>query len=213
MIRIATLLLTAVLAMSSAIAADSAATVPPNGPATPAVEQTGPAAPAGEQMGPAAPAGGQLAAGLLRASPAFAALPDAAVAALTEQAEPHLLPGGEPVVREGDTTDSVFLLAAGRFAALRENAVLAPLGAGEIIGEYALLTGAPRTATVRALEDGLVFELPRAVLVPTLRAYPQVITAMSVLMAERLHRNDPQGPPKETIARDLEQTARLRLGL
>lgn len=193
MIRLVALLLTTVLAMSPAAAAEPAATP--------------------DQMGPAAPAGGQLAASLLRASPAFAALPDAAVAALAEQAEPHLLPSGQAVVREGDTTDSVFLLAAGRFAALRQETLVASLDAGQIIGEYALLTGAPRTATVRAVEDGLVFELPRAVLVPTLRAYPQVIAAMSALMAERLQRNNPQGPSKDEIAGDLEKIARMRLGL
>lgn len=168
-----------------------------------------------DQMGPAAPAQEELASGLLRASPSFAFLPDDAIAALAGRAVPHLVRNGQSIVVEGDTTDSLFLLAAGDFAVLRQSSPtpVARLGAGEIIGEYALLTGAPRTATIQAVDVGLVFELARDDVVPTLRQHPQLTTAMSALMAERLQRNNPQGPGKEAIAKELEETARKRLGL
>ncbi|GEM_PF-3338063 len=196
MIRLVAALLATVLAVAPATAADP---VPPT--ASP------------DQMGPEAQAGGKLAAILLRAVPIFAGLSDATIATLAEQAEVRLTPKDRAVVREGDTTDSLFLLAAGNFIASRQDTVLDPLGPGEIIGEYALLTGAPRTATVKAVEDGLVFELPRAAMQPVMREYPQLITAMAMLMAERLQRKNPQGPSAEDIAKDLEKTARARLGL
>lgn len=160
-----------------------------------------------------APGGTRWAARLLRAAPVFAALPDDAINILAAQTESRLMSIGQLVVHEGDATDSLYVLAAGRFVALREGRTLASLKVGEIIGEYALLTGAPRTATVRAMEDSLVFELPRIVLAPTLRAYPQVITAMAAQMAERLKNNDPQGPSQEDLTKELEQAARTRLGL
>lgn len=169
----------------------------------------------GDNMGPAAPAQGELAAGLLRASPSFASLSDAAIKGLAELAAPRLVRPGETVVVEGDTNDSLFLLAAGDFAVLRKGntAPVARLGAGEVIGEYALLTGAARTATIQAVDNGLVFELSRADMVPTLKENPQLVSALSALMAERLQRNNPQGPAKDAIAQELEAAAKARLGL
>lgn len=178
--------------------------------ATPAVA----ADPAGgDQMGPAAPAQKELAGSLLRASPSFASLPDSAVAALAERAVPRLMRAGEAVVAEGDTTDSLFLLAAGDFAVLRKGtpAPLARLAAGELIGEYALLTGAPRSATVQAVDTGLVFELTRAEMTPVLKQHPGLLSAMAALMAERVARNVPNGPGKEAIAKEIEEAARARL--
>lgn len=168
---------------------------------------------ADDRMGPAAPAQKELAAGLLRAAPSFASLPDTAIAALAERAVPRLLRAGEAVVAEGEASDSLFVLAAGDFAVLRlgSPAPLARLGAGEIIGEYALLTGAPRSATVQAVDTGLVFELTRADMTPVLQQYPGVVSAMSALMAERVARNTPNGPDKQAIAKEIEDAARARL--
>lgn len=76
----------------------------------------------------------------------------------------RFLQAGEVVVKEGDPGTSMFVVLEGRVAVARqvegkEPVIVEQLGAGEFFGELALLTGAPRTASVVALEDAVVLEL------------------------------------------------------
>lgn len=65
-------------------------------------------------------------------------------------------PPGEVIFRQGDPGDFVYKIIDGQVEIVREDpqkeeAVLARLGAGEFFGEAALLSNAPRNATVRTL--------------------------------------------------------------
>src|SRR3954447_10684669 len=71
---------------------------------------------------------------------------------------------GEGVFHEGDPGDALHLIAKGRFAIrvttrLGERATLAIRGPGEAFGELALITDAPRSATVAALEAAETFSI------------------------------------------------------
>ena len=64
---------------------------------------------------------------------------------------------GEVVFHRGDPADTLHLVVRGRFAArvvtaVGDTATLSVMGPGEVFGELALLGGAPRSATVAALE-------------------------------------------------------------
>ncbi|MCP3136232.1 cyclic nucleotide-binding domain-containing protein [Pyxidicoccus xibeiensis] len=79
----------------------------------------------------------------------------------------RFLQAGEVVVREGDPGTSMFVVLEGRVAVARESkdggqVEVGQLGSGEFFGELALLTGAPRTASVVAVEDAVVLELSQA---------------------------------------------------
>lgn len=63
------------------------------------------------------------------------------------------IPAGEPVVKEGDAGDCMFLVLAGEVEVWKEGGHVATLGPGQIVGEMAMLGGGTRTATVKANVD------------------------------------------------------------
>jgi hypothetical protein len=65
---------------------------------------------------------------------------------------------GEVIFRQGDHGDLVYTIVRGEVEVIREEEngderLLARMGPGEYFGEMALISDAPRTATVRALTD------------------------------------------------------------
>jgi CRP-like cAMP-binding protein len=69
---------------------------------------------------------------------------------------------GQVVVRQGDRTDDLFVVLTGELtvaAGRRQKALIAP---GEIFGEMAVITDAPRSATVRALTAARLIRIPGA---------------------------------------------------
>ena len=68
---------------------------------------------------------------------------------------------GEFVFRQGEIGDRVYVVESGEVEVVREDsdrgdAVVARLGKGEYFGEMALLSDAPRNASVRAVTDEVV---------------------------------------------------------
>ena len=63
---------------------------------------------------------------------------------------------------------------------------VATLGRGEVVGEMSLLTGARRTATVRAVDCALVYEIGRRQYEPLLRAHREWIDELAAIMEQRL---------------------------
>ncbi|MFY9549648.1 MAG: mechanosensitive ion channel family protein [Thermoanaerobaculia bacterium] len=100
---------------------------------------------------------------------------------------------GEVVVREGDTTSSMFLIesgtvgisARGEAAASQKVAILEP-GAG--FGEISLLTGEPRLATARAATEATLIEIDKDTLAPLLRANPSLVEKLDAIILERRRR-------------------------
>jgi putative peptide zinc metalloprotease protein len=93
----------------------------------------------------------------LRRQGPFAELPSAEIEQLSAKLRPFHAAAGDVIMREGERGDDVLLIREGEVEALRDDAngerVLARLGPGSLIGEIAVLTGSPRTATVRARTD------------------------------------------------------------
>jgi small-conductance mechanosensitive channel/CRP-like cAMP-binding protein len=97
---------------------------------------------------------------------------------------------GEFIVREGDTTSSMFVMESGRAAvtihgAAGESRRLAILDPGAAFGEISLLTGEPRTATVRAVTEVTAIEIDKETLGPVLEENPSLCGMFDAIIAER----------------------------
>ena len=69
---------------------------------------------------------------------------------------------GEVLIELGQKGEACFLVSEGKFEVLGdEGKTVATLGPGDHFGEVALLRDVPRTATVRAVEPGVVLSLSR----------------------------------------------------
>jgi small-conductance mechanosensitive channel/CRP-like cAMP-binding protein len=87
----------------------------------------------------------------------FAGLPEDALERLASTAHWQVYAPGEAVVREGEASRALYVVAQGEAAVVHAAQEVARVGEGEVFGEMAFLSGAPRTATVRAAgELGLV---------------------------------------------------------
>lgn len=109
---------------------------------------------------------------LKQASP-FAALDADRLRRLASRLERLSIPAGDAIVRQGEVGDTCYLLREGRAEVLAhkgsgEERNLATLGPGSLFGEAALLTDAPRNATVRALDPCELLALRRADLLEAL---------------------------------------------
>lgn len=71
-------------------------------------------------------------------------------AALEARMSPIDFPPGAIVMRQGEPGDAFMLIIEGEAAVTRDGAEVGLLGPGSIVGELAVLRGAPRTATVVA---------------------------------------------------------------
>jgi len=99
---------------------------------------------------------------------------------------------GEPVFREGDPSDGLYVVHSGEVAIVAEGAgkrrVLARLGAGECFGEMSLLTGEPRSTSVYATIDADLLFLGETAFEDLIRRYPAVALAIGRTLSLRLRR-------------------------
>jgi CRP-like cAMP-binding protein len=114
------------------------------------------------------------------------------LSSLASKVRPILLGPMGGLIRDGDLGTSLFILAAGKVEVLRRiedgsDLHISNLGAGSVLGEISLLTGLPRSATVRADEDGaLVFEIAEESYRPLIMAHPEWLDELAALMDERM---------------------------
>ena len=111
---------------------------------------------------------------LKQASP-FAPLEPSRLRWLATRLERLTIPAGSTIIRQGEAGDGCYLLRAGRVEVWTKNGEdaerrLAALGPGTLFGEAALLTDAPRNATVRAVEPAKLLLLRRADLLDAIGA-------------------------------------------
>jgi MFS family permease len=122
----------------------------------------------------------------LRAVPMFPPLGAAALEGLARHLVRMPVTAGLTVIREGDAGDRWYLVDGGRFGITRGGAHLTVVGPGEDFGEIALLRNVPRTATVTALEDGVLWALDREQFIAAVAGSPQALFEAERIATVRL---------------------------
>lgn len=124
----------------------------------------------------------------LRRSKLLAALDDEQLTGLAGMARQRSFGAGQTLIEEGGTRGSaMYVVVEGAVEVRSGDRVLAELGPGEAVGELALVSNAPRTADVVAVEDTTVVVLAKWDFMPYLRSNPDVAVAVVEELADRLH--------------------------
>lgn len=102
----------------------------------------------------------------------------------------HLRPehfdAGQTVYRQNTEGDSLYLIDQGQVRVSGGAGTLATIGAGEVFGEGAFLTGEPRSTTVTALTEVTAWSLGRTDFEQLALRYPAMALNLSRMMSRRL---------------------------
>jgi signal transduction histidine kinase len=117
---------------------------------------------------------------------------------LLEGSSQRALRPGDALMRQGEPGESLFVIIRGAFEVVRTqdgfDNVVAMRGAGDVVGEMALLELNPadaiRSATVRSVEEAEVLEIGRAAFDDLLRCSPTAARAIVATFADRLRRGE-----------------------
>ena len=127
---------------------------------------------------------------LLRGIPLFGGCSRSELEAVARVADELALPEGRVLMREGAAGRELVVVVDGKVAVDRGGKRIAVKGPGDFLGELALVTGRPRTATVTAatplralVVDGLSFDR-------LLRDVPTIAVKVMKAVAERLPPED-----------------------
>ncbi len=106
--------------------------------------------------------------------------------------ELHRFAAGQVVFGQGDPGDALFVIESGEVVVsvtsqeMGIDLELARLGPGQVFGEMALITGDPRSATVKAASETSCHVLSRQVFVKILNQLPEVTMEVARTVARRL---------------------------
>jgi hypothetical protein len=125
---------------------------------------------------------------LLKSVGVFAHTADSALASVASIVEPVEVTAGEPIIGKGDMESCLYLIVRGRVRVHDGSRDIARLGQGEVIGEMAMLDPAPRSASVTAVEDGLLFRIEKEAFDAVMADNPEVVQGVIRVLCRRLRK-------------------------
>jgi CRP/FNR family transcriptional regulator len=155
-------------------------------------------------------AGNQRTIATLRLVPVFAVLPDVDLIRVAEVAMPRSFGAGEAVFREGDESNTCYIVRTGKARAIREHnngrsITLAHFGPGDIFGELAMFDNESRSATVETLEATEVTAILGSDMQRLMHLHPELAVHLMAALARRLRETN------ERLARQSFQTVQSRV--
>jgi diguanylate cyclase (GGDEF)-like protein len=126
---------------------------------------------------------------LLRRTGLLASLPDADLERLLGDCRELALAPGEALCHEGEDGSAMYVVLAGNLVVSKAGKQVAVGRPGDCFGEMALIERRERSATLRALDDTLVLEIPEAAFREHLSHDPGALMALLRVFSERSRRD------------------------
>lgn len=147
---------------------------------------------------------------LLGRVPVFSALGSEDLARVAEVAVPRTFAAGEIVFREGDPSNTCYVVRSGQARAIREHAdgrsiTLANFGPGDIFGELAMFDDENRSATVETVAATEAIAILGGDMRRLLREHSDIAVKLLVALGRRLRETN------ERLARQSFQTVQSRV--
>lgn len=113
---------------------------------------------------------------------------------IEENLEVVHLKGGEWLFSQGEPGDSMYLVMGGRLRVLGRSdgggdRTIGEISRGESVGETALITDEPRSASIVAIRDSILIRLSKASFERLIRSQPDLLLNLSRLVIRRLTRS------------------------
>jgi CRP-like cAMP-binding protein len=149
-------------------------------------------------------------AGLLANVPVFEDLAGAELTRIADVAVPRRFEAGQVVFREGDASDTCYVVSSGHARATRSHTdgrsiTLATFGPGDFFGELAMFDDERRSATVEAIDDLHTCAILGGDMRRLLREHPEIAVKLVTTLGRRLR------AANERLARQSFQTVQSRV--
>ena len=147
---------------------------------------------------------------LLQGVTVFEALAPDDLRRVAQVAVPRRFAAGQVIFREGDASDTCYVVRRGHCRAVRENIdgrtiALAHFGPGDIFGELAMFDDERRSATVEALDDVEAIAIAGSDMRRLMRAHADIAVKLVIGVARRLREAN------ERLTRQSFQTVQSRV--
>src|SRR5918993_1645470 len=127
---------------------------------------------------------------IIRQIPLFSALSREDIAKVLGKMEERSYASGATIVSQGDQGDAFYIIQSGAVQVVLENRgrteIIRVLGAQDWFGEMALLSGEPRSATIVAVKDCLIWRLSRHAWDELIDKHPTWLLHFCAALSKRL---------------------------
>ncbi len=123
--------------------------------------------------------------------PLFHSIEPDLLRAIADKFDWFSLPGGQLLFSQGDKDDSLYVILSGRLGAFLLNdegkeVLIRQMPTGETVGEMAVLSGEPRSATVLALRDTELVRISKPAFAKLIDEHPRSLRFVTDLLVQRL---------------------------
>jgi len=118
--------------------------------------------------------------------PVFAHCTADEIQAIASVAQESFFQPAQIVVTQGTPGQAFYLILSGRVEILRDGVSLGAFGAGDFFGEMSLLDNAPRSATIRAIEQTSCLMLSSWDFKALLEQHPSIAIKLLEVLSRRL---------------------------
>jgi small-conductance mechanosensitive channel len=131
---------------------------------------------------------------LIQRIPIFAGMTAEELRTLSSMSKKRLIIVGVPLLRQGDSGDSLFILRDGLLEVRvskdgQPETAVACIHPGNFFGERSLLLGEPRSASIVPVVDSMVSEISREAMAQLMRDRPELAVYLGEMLSERQTKN------------------------